>query len=116
MVDMRKFRDPAAGKPRHNDGRHPEIIRRFVTHRLFPGWAREMALRMRPLVGGEVTCVAITTFWNAGRHHSVAAALVLQHVAAMHGLKDDGYSGILEMGAPKKLWNKYFKNAKILAG
>ena len=86
-VDMRDFYDPAAGHLRRHDGRHPLIIRRLSEHKLFPHWVREMDRRLTRIRDHPAATDFVATFCNAGRHRSVASALILAHAAAHYGVR-----------------------------
>jgi len=85
-VDMRRFRDPAAGELKQHDGRHPGIIRRLAAHPAYAEWARTMQERMDEFASGKVSYPFLVFFCNAGRHRSVAGSLILEYVAAQLGM------------------------------
>jgi len=85
-VDMRQFRDPAAGELRMHDGRHPRIIRRLANHPAYAEWAREMQGYLDEFASKAVRRPLLVFFCNAGRHRSVAGSLILEYAAAQLGM------------------------------
>lgn len=73
--DVRLFDDPDAGNLRDHCGTHPEILKRFVLHRLFPQLLQAVRHRLRLLSHHHET-VRCVFYCNKGKHRSVAAATV----------------------------------------
>jgi len=87
VVDARNFPDPHKAGWGHT-GHHPAIIARLCNHRNFNVWL-QIVKRMindayNPLAHNTPLKVAMAC--NKGRHRSVAATLILQHI-----LRHDGW-------------------------
>merc|ERR1712194_233125 len=92
--DLLLFRDPAAGPLKDHDGRNPEIMIRLVHHEGFADWlrdARQEFEHKREQLASEPwrrsKGISIGFFCKAGRHRSVAGALLFQHIAQQEGYK-----------------------------
>jgi len=87
-LDLRHFRDPAAGVLKDHNGYHPEIMARLVEHEQFIGFVKRVRWQFEEAVDAERKQVAdgaapqirIGLYCNAGRHRSVAFGLMLKHV------------------------------------
>jgi len=83
-LDVRCFWDPSCGELKYHDGRHPEIIRRFIRNEWFVKLARVLQSTLEALETGEDADsdgnYQIVLFCKAGQHRSVAGGLVLEHI------------------------------------
>ena len=80
--------DPRAGSLRAHDGRHPMVISRMVAHELFTKWVKKAKPIVDNLASGDGAgaTISVALYCNRGRHRSVAAAIVLAHVANKSGV------------------------------
>jgi len=115
VVDARRFPDPEAMQFTQHTGHHYKIIARLAAHRNFPKWlahlkkrfvhAHEARVAARAAKGdasGVVPTVTVALYCRAGKHRSVAAAIILVHI-----LNAEGW----ECSAPRHLserrWSRY---------
>lgn len=90
IIDARPFPDPDAGLLTHHVGIHHGIIARVVKHNNFLWFLKSVkrewtrALRRRRddqvLYSGSPPLLSIAIYCKAGKHRSVAVAVVLRHI------------------------------------
>lgn len=84
-IDMRAFRDPAAGPLREHDGHHPEILSRLVRHPDFPSFIARVRGFVTSRLSSNGRHLRVLLCCNAGRHRSVAGGCLLEHIATHVG-------------------------------
>jgi len=94
FVDARDFPDPEAMHLVRHTGQHHDIITRICRHRNFPKWLGSVRSRLgaaaaasaaRGAAGPAAPLLTIAVYCRSGKHRSVAAALILQHVLRREG-------------------------------
>jgi hypothetical protein len=94
LLDARCFPDPEALKYCKHSGHHHGIITRICQHRNFSRWLGDVRKRLgaaaaasaaRGAAGPAAPLLTIAVYCRSGKHRSVAAALILQHVLRREG-------------------------------
>jgi len=94
LVDARCFPDPGALQFCKHTGHHHGIITRICQHRNFGRWLSSVRARLgaaaaagaaRGAAGPAAPLLMIAVHCRSGKHRSVAAALILQHVLRRDG-------------------------------
>ena len=85
LVDARCFRDPHKGQFRSHVGYHPRIVEGLCKSPLVVDWLLAVQQALRRVTSSRGTCLQIAVFCNAGRHRSVAGALILKHILTLEG-------------------------------
>ncbi len=78
LQDCRCFHDPQ-GRTKHN-GYHPDNIHRFVHHRQFCPFAIDLLETIMTTWDESAAGLTVALFCQRGKHRSVSAAVVLQHL------------------------------------
>jgi hypothetical protein len=95
IADARQFPDPDCHNLRGHTGNNPEVIRRIVRHDNFRRWLGALKADFRSAAqarsaqaevarSGHVE-VGVALFCRAGKHRSVACAIILAHILGAVG-------------------------------
>lgn len=105
VEDARCFPDPeGAYELNRHTGRNPEIMIRLCKHRNFERWLRDVKRHLKDAIQRESSqgappTIKIAVYCRAGKHRSVAAALVLEFV-----LKQEGFECLETRHLSSRAW------------
>jgi len=90
FVDARNFPDPECRTLTRHTGHNHEIIARLVGHRNFQSWLGSVKVDFHQACAqggnaGSDLQLTIAVYCRAGKHRSVAGAIVLQHILTQEG-------------------------------
>eukprot|EP00927_Polykrikos_kofoidii_P051760 TRINITY_DN45556_c0_g1_i1.p1 TRINITY_DN45556_c0_g1~~TRINITY_DN45556_c0_g1_i1.p1 ORF type:complete len:558 (-),score=101.37 TRINITY_DN45556_c0_g1_i1:107-1780(-) len=92
IIDARPFDDPEARSLTKHSGMHPDIIARIVQHQRFGKWLHDLKSNVtwaleeaNKKVQSKMPLLRVAIYCKAGRHRSVAGAIILRHILHAEG-------------------------------